>query len=31
LASIHVFRDGGGEIVAMEHSRPAHTNIIDYL
>jgi hypothetical protein len=31
LASIHVFRDENGEIACMEHSRPAHTNILDYL
>jgi len=28
LASFHVFRDGRGELMAIDHSRPAHTNII---
>lgn len=31
LASIHVFRDKSGAVLSMDHSRPAHTNIVDYL
>ena len=31
LASIHVQRSRGGELASMEHSRPAHPNVVDYL
>jgi hypothetical protein len=31
LASVHVLRTCSGELCALEHSRPAHTNIINYL
>lgn len=31
LASIHVMRTREGRLTSMEHSRPAHPNIIDYL
>lgn len=31
LASVHVLRSRRGELAALEHSRPAHTNIINYM
>jgi hypothetical protein len=31
LASIHIFRTREGRLASMEHSRPAHPNIVDYL
>lgn len=31
LASVHVLRTRTGMLAALEHSRPAHTNIINYL
>ncbi len=31
LASLHVLRSRSGELCALEHSRPAHTNVINYL
>ena len=31
LASVHVLRNRSGQIAALEHSRPTHTNIINYL
>jgi hypothetical protein len=31
LASIHVQRARGGQLASMEHSRPAHPNVVDYL
>lgn len=31
LASIHVLRTPAGELMSLEHSRPAHPNIVDYL
>lgn len=31
LASIHIFRTRDGRLASMEHSRPAHANIVDYL
>jgi hypothetical protein len=31
LASIHVQRSRDGELASMEHSRPAHPNVVDYL
>jgi len=31
LASVHVLRYRSGQLASLEHSRPAHTNIINYL
>lgn len=31
LASIHVLRTPDGELLSLDHSRPAHPNIVDYL
>lgn len=31
LASIHILRSPDGRTVGMDHSRPAHTNLVDYL
>lgn len=31
LASIHVQRSRAGQLASMEHSRPAHPNVVDYL
>jgi hypothetical protein len=31
LASIHVQRSRDGQLASMEHSRPAHPNVVDYL
>jgi hypothetical protein len=31
LASIHVMRTRDGQLASMEHSRPAHPNVVDYL
>jgi hypothetical protein len=31
LASVHVLRHRSGQLASLEHSRPAHTNIINYL
>ncbi len=31
LASIHVLRSRDGHLASMEHSRPAHPNVVDYL
>lgn len=31
LASLHALRSPKGDLLALEHSRPAHTNIISYL
>lgn len=30
LASVHVLRHRSGQLASLEHSRPAHTNIINY-
>lgn len=31
LASFHIIRSRSGRTLALDHSRPAHTNVVDYL